>query len=76
MAGVDLDFYFECGLTTVFNIASKHPVLAVPSGLGANGAPTGVQIVAHTYDDVACFRVGAALERELGWWRDPSWGPR
>ena len=75
VAGVELDFYFECGLTTIFNIASKHPVLAVPSGLGANGAPTGVQIVAPTYDDATAFRVGAALERELGWWHDPSWHP-
>ncbi len=76
VAGVDLAFYFEVGMTTIFNIASKHPVLNVPSGLGRNGAPTGVQIVAPTYDDATAFRIGAALERELGWWHDPSWGPR
>jgi aspartyl-tRNA(Asn)/glutamyl-tRNA(Gln) amidotransferase subunit A len=73
--GVELPFYFEAGMTTVFNIASKHPVLNVPSGRGHNGAPTGVQIVAPTYDDATAFRVGAALERELGWWHDPSWQP-
>jgi aspartyl-tRNA(Asn)/glutamyl-tRNA(Gln) amidotransferase subunit A len=50
-------------------------VLAVPSGLASNGVPTGVQIVAPTYDDLTAFRVGAALEAELGWWNDPSWRP-
>ena len=49
--------------TPVFNIMSRCPVLAVPSGFGDNGVPTGVQIVGRTYDDVTAFRVGAALER-------------
>jgi hypothetical protein len=36
---------------------------------------SGVQIVARTYDDVTAFRVGAALEAELGWWANPGWRP-
>jgi hypothetical protein len=59
----------------VFNVASRHPVLNVPSGLGPNGVPTGVQVVARPYDDVTAFHVGAAAERELGIWNDPSWRP-
>jgi Asp-tRNA(Asn)/Glu-tRNA(Gln) amidotransferase A subunit family amidase len=47
---------------------SACPVLSVPSGVApSNGVPTGVQIVARTYDDVTAFRIGAALERERPW---------
>lgn len=74
--GIALDRYIQAALTLPFNIASKHPVLAVPSGLAPNGVPTGVQIVANTYDDVTAFRVGAAVEAELGWWADPAWRPQ
>jgi aspartyl-tRNA(Asn)/glutamyl-tRNA(Gln) amidotransferase subunit A len=75
VGGIELDDYFSGCQTFPFNMASKHPVLAVPSGIASNGVPTGVQIVAPTYDDVTAFRVGAAAERELGWWSDPTWRP-
>ena len=54
-------------MTTPFNVLSQCPVLAVPSGTASNGVPTGVQIVARTYDDVSAFRIGAALERVRPW---------
>jgi aspartyl-tRNA(Asn)/glutamyl-tRNA(Gln) amidotransferase subunit A len=75
IGGVEVDDYFVGCQTVPFNIASKHPVLAVPSGRAANGVPTGVQIVGHTYDDITPFRVGTAAERQLGWWSDPAWRP-
>jgi aspartyl-tRNA(Asn)/glutamyl-tRNA(Gln) amidotransferase subunit A len=75
VAGTHLDFYLLAALTPVFNVASRHPVLAVPSGLAPNGVPTGVQVVARPYDDVTAFHVGAAAERELGLWADASWRP-
>ena len=75
VAGVHLEFYLLAALTPVFNVASRHPVLNVPSGLAPNGVPTGVQVVARPYDDVTAFHVGAAAERELGLWNDPSWRP-
>ena len=75
VAGAHLDFYLLACLTPVFNVASRHPVLNVPSGLAPNGVPTGVQVVARPYDDVTAFHVGAAAERELGIWNDPSWRP-
>jgi amidase len=62
-----LDFYFDAILTLPFNIASRCPVLAVPSGVADNGVPTGVQVVGRTYDDETVFRVGAALERARPW---------
>jgi Asp-tRNA(Asn)/Glu-tRNA(Gln) amidotransferase A subunit family amidase len=46
-------------------------VLAVPSGVGARNAPTGVQIAARTFDDLTAFRVGAAVEAVRPWDR---WG--
>jgi Asp-tRNA(Asn)/Glu-tRNA(Gln) amidotransferase A subunit family amidase len=70
--GVALDFPLENFLTPVFNIMSRCPVLAVPSGIGARNAPTGVQIVGPTYDDLSVFRVGAALEAARPWDRWPE----
>ncbi len=75
VGGETLGDYFEAAFTVLFNIASRHPVLNVPSGRASNGVPTGVQIVGRTYDDVMPFRIGAAAERELRWWSDPSWRP-
>jgi Asp-tRNA(Asn)/Glu-tRNA(Gln) amidotransferase A subunit family amidase len=54
-------------MTTPFNVLSPCPVLAVPSGTASNGVPTGVQIVARTFDDVSAFRIGSALERARPW---------
>jgi len=75
VAGVDVGTYIFAALTPVFNIASRHPVLNVPSGRAANSVPTGVQVVGRPYDDVTAFQVGAAAERELGLWADPTWRP-
>ena len=62
------DRQFTYFMTTPFNILSPCPVLAVPSGIApANGVPTGIQIVARTYDDVTAFRIGAALEQVRPW---------
>ncbi len=75
VAGTHLDLYLLACQTPVFNVASRHPVLSVPSGIGPNGVPTGVQVVARPYDDVTAFHAGAAAERELGLWHDPAWRP-
>jgi aspartyl-tRNA(Asn)/glutamyl-tRNA(Gln) amidotransferase subunit A len=65
--GGDNDRQFTCFMTTPFNVLSPCPVLAVPSGIASNGVPTGIQIVARTYDDVTAFRIGAALEQARPW---------
>jgi Asp-tRNA(Asn)/Glu-tRNA(Gln) amidotransferase A subunit family amidase len=57
-------------LTYPFNLLSRHPVLAVPSGLASNGVPTGIQIVGPTFEEELVMRVGAALEGELGTFRN------
>jgi amidase len=70
--GVKLSQHLENFLTPVFNIMSRCPVLAVPSGFAAENAPTGVQVAGRTYDDLTVFRVGAALEAVRAWDRWPS----
>jgi len=72
------DRQYACYMTVPFNVLSPCPVLAVPSGVASNGVPTGLQIVARTFDDVSAFRIGAALERVRPWagvvGQVPAWG--
>lgn len=56
-------------LTILFNLFSRCPVLAVPSGLAPTGMPTGIQIVGRPYDDATVFRIGANLESMRPWKR-------
>jgi aspartyl-tRNA(Asn)/glutamyl-tRNA(Gln) amidotransferase subunit A len=58
-----------------FNIASRCPVLSVPSGRAANGVPTGLSIIGKTYDDVSVFSVAAAHESRYPWYTDPARRP-
>ena len=76
VGGEQLDFYLSALLTPVFNVMSRCPVLAVPSGFADSGVPTGVQIAGRTYDDETVFRIGAALERERPWLDVPGRRPR
>ena len=52
-------------MTVPFNIASRCPVMSVPSGLSRDGVPTGLSIVGKTYDDVTVFRIAAAHEERM-----------
>jgi amidase/aspartyl-tRNA(Asn)/glutamyl-tRNA(Gln) amidotransferase subunit A len=65
--GRQIDFYFQTMLTPVFNVLSRCPVLNVPSGVAANGVPTGAQIVGRTFEDQTPFRIGAAAEHVRPW---------
>jgi aspartyl-tRNA(Asn)/glutamyl-tRNA(Gln) amidotransferase subunit A len=65
-AGIQ-DLPFDHLMTVPFNVASRCPVLNVPSGFSGDGAPTGLQLVGRTFDDVTPFRLGAALERAGVW---------
>ena len=62
-------------MTIPFNIASRCPVLSIPSGLSREGVPTGLSVVGKTYDDVTAFRVAAAHERLLPWLDVPDRRP-
>jgi amidase len=50
-------------LTPPFNLMNRYPVLAAPTGLSELGVPTGMQIVANSYDDETVFRVAASHAR-------------
>jgi Asp-tRNA(Asn)/Glu-tRNA(Gln) amidotransferase A subunit family amidase len=75
VGGTEVEQYFESMMTPLFNVLSRCPVLAVPSGLADNGVPTGVQIVGRTFDDETVFRVGAALEEVQPWFDVPARRP-
>ena len=49
-----------------FNLLSRCPVLHLPSGIASNGAPTGIQLVAPTYEDAVVFQAAAAYEQAQG----------
>jgi aspartyl-tRNA(Asn)/glutamyl-tRNA(Gln) amidotransferase subunit A len=41
-------------------------VISVPSGLSAEGVPTGVQVVGHPHGEAMAFRVAQAVETLVG----------
>ncbi len=65
--GRPVERWLDVLMTLPFNIASRCPVLNVPSGLSGDGVPTGLAIVGRTFDDVTAFRVAAAHEERLPW---------
>jgi Asp-tRNA(Asn)/Glu-tRNA(Gln) amidotransferase A subunit family amidase len=67
--------WLDVMMTLPFNIASRCPVLSVPSGRSRDGVPTGLSIVGKTYDDVTAFRVAAAHEAMFPWLDEPSRRP-
>jgi aspartyl-tRNA(Asn)/glutamyl-tRNA(Gln) amidotransferase subunit A len=73
--GRTLSNWDEILMTVPFNIASRCPVMSVPSGLARTGVPTGLSIVGKTYDDVTVFRVAAAHEERLPWLDAPGRRP-
>lgn len=73
--GVDIDTNFDWVLMHPFNILSRLPVLAVPSGIAANGLPTGIQIVARSYDDKRVFQLASTLEKARPWMDTPARRP-
>ena len=65
--GVRLDHVYEILMTLPFNIAGRCPAMSIPSGVAANGVPTGLQIVGRTFDDAMVFSAAAAYERLRPW---------
>jgi aspartyl-tRNA(Asn)/glutamyl-tRNA(Gln) amidotransferase subunit A len=64
----------ECGITRQgwtsyqypFNLTG-HPAMAVPSGFGADGLPTSVQIIGKWASETDVLRLGALLEQARPW---------
>lgn len=75
IAGERVRHHILGAMTLPFNIQSRCPVMSVPSGLGSNGVPTGVQVVARPYDDAMAFRVTAAVEAAGMGFGSAGWRP-
>ncbi len=74
--GREVDPVLGWCMTYPFNILARCPVISVPSGFSRDGVPTGLQIVARTYDDLRVFRAAAAFERARPWLHDAGHRPR
>jgi aspartyl-tRNA(Asn)/glutamyl-tRNA(Gln) amidotransferase subunit A len=59
-----LAMYLNDVCTIPSNLAG-HPAVSVPYGVGDDGLPIGIQVMAPALDEVTMFRVAAALERSL-----------
>ncbi len=64
--GVLVNTDYEWVTTAHFNMLGELPAWAVPIGLGDDGMPIGIQVVARSYDDVRAFNVAAAIESVAG----------
>jgi Asp-tRNA(Asn)/Glu-tRNA(Gln) amidotransferase A subunit family amidase len=73
--GRSSDDWTDVVMTLPFNIASRCPVLSIPSGLSRDGVPTGLSVVGSTYDDVTVFRAAAAHEERFPWLDVPGRRP-
>ena len=60
-----LAMYLNDVCTIPSNLAG-HPAMSVPFGVGDDGLPVGVQVLAPALDEVTMFRVAAALEGAAG----------
>ncbi len=57
IGGVGVDSYLGWTFTQPFNLLSRCPALAVPTGRALTGVPTSLQIVGPPYGDEAVFAV-------------------
>ena len=58
-----VDSYLGWVGTPPFNLLSRYPALAAPTGLAANGVPTSLQIVGPAFDDAITFRIAHHFAR-------------
>lgn len=62
---------FNMSYTAIFNVLGL-PSTAIPLGLGKDGLPIGVQVVANHNQDRLCLAVACELERAFGGWVAPE----
>jgi aspartyl-tRNA(Asn)/glutamyl-tRNA(Gln) amidotransferase subunit A len=55
----------HAGYTPIFNYCAV-PALSLPCGVGRNGLPVGIQVVAARYQDALVLQSAAAIEHTLG----------
>lgn len=62
---------FNFSYTAIVNTLGL-PATAVPLGLGSEGVPIGLQVIANRNQDRLCLAVAAELERAFGGWVAPK----
>jgi Asp-tRNA(Asn)/Glu-tRNA(Gln) amidotransferase A subunit family amidase len=73
--GQPITDWLDVLMTIPFNIASRCPVISVPSGRSRDGVPTGLSVVGKTYDDITAFAIAAAHEERMPWLDAPERRP-
>jgi Asp-tRNA(Asn)/Glu-tRNA(Gln) amidotransferase A subunit family amidase len=59
-------------MTILFNMFSRCPVLAIPSGMTDGGMPAGIQIVGRPLDDSTVFQIASELETAVNGFNGPQ----
>lgn len=62
---------FNFSYTAIINTLGL-PATAVPLGIGSEGLPIGLQVVANRNNDRLCLAVASELERAFGGWSAPK----
>lgn len=62
---------FNFSYTALVNVLGM-PACNIPLGLGSEGVPLGIQVVANYNNDRLCLAVACELERAFGGWRAPE----
>lgn len=62
---------FNFSYTAIINIMGL-PATAIPMGVGSEGLPIGIQVVANHNQDRLCLAVAVELERKFGGWKEPG----
>lgn len=62
---------FNFSYTAIINTLGL-PATTIPLGIGTEGLPIGVQVIANRNQDRLCLAVACELERAFGGWRAPN----
>lgn len=69
---VEVIHHLEAFFAMPFNMASRLPVFAVPTGARHDGPPASVQVVGRAYDPAAAAAVAAIIEEAAQWYADEA----
>ena len=65
----------EWEITRLFNMLSRCPVIAAPSGFSPSGVPTGIQFVGKPYWDETVFDIAMTYEKANNWYQNTAMRP-
>lgn len=69
---VETVHHLEAFFAMPFNMASRLPVLAVPTTARHDGPPASVQVVGRPFDAPTAARVAACIEETAAWYADAA----